>query len=126
MSRRGARRLLWIAALLTVPVPFYLGQPETAPVLRLAFLTGLLCSVAVAEGGRVLLTLCGLGFVQLLAWTALLRVGAGLVVRVSPDAARTPVALALVVGLCVVSTFEIYETALSSTRLYSSVWHLFE
>ena len=49
MSARNIRRLLFATALLAAPIPFYLGEPELAPVVRLAFLSALVASVFVAE-----------------------------------------------------------------------------
>jgi len=64
VSRTAARRWLWLAALATMPVPFYLGEIEWAPVLRLGFLTSLLSLVLAAEGGRTLIWIAGLGIIQ--------------------------------------------------------------
>ena len=130
MSPKSTRRLLWLLVLATLPVPYYLGQAETAPVLRLAFLTGLLSSVVVAEGGAATASIAGMGIAQTLGYALLLSLAARLLVRalgLLPSASlRRALLTSVSIGLCVASLFEIYETPLSSTRLRSSVWQLFE
>src|SRR5262245_65747727 len=81
VSRLAARRWLWLAALATMPVPFYLGEVEWAPVMRLAFLTSLLSLVMVAEGGSALIRLCTLGIMQTALYTGLFMLAAGLAAR---------------------------------------------
>ena len=129
-SRPRSQRLLWITALLVLPVPFYLGEPETAPVLRLVFLTGLLAAVLLAEGGGTLALLVGLGILQALAWAGALRLLAALMAhtieRVHAPAMRSAVVAAIALGLLAASLTEIYHTPLSSTRPRSSVLHVFE
>ena len=130
MTRKSTVRLLWLVSLATLPVPFYLGQLETAPVLRLAFLTGLLTSVVVVEGGTTTASIAGRGIAQILCYAGLLRLAAALLVRaleLLPSAHLRRAAVACVaIGLCVASLFPIYETPLSSTRLRSSVWQMFD
>jgi len=130
MTRKPTRRLLWLVALATLPVPYYLGQLETAPVLRLAFLTGLLSSVAVVEGGATTASIAGMGIAQTLGYAGILRLAAMLLVRALgflPSALlRRAVVACVAIGLCVASLFPIYETPLSSTRLRSSVWQMFD
>jgi hypothetical protein len=118
-------------ALATVPVPFYLGQPEFAPVLRLAFFELLLGSVFVTEGGGWMLTLwVGLGAVQIAVWSALLWLGVRLLwvgLRRAPTPIlRSAAAVAIAAALGAASLFPIYDTALSSTRDRSSLLQIFE
>lgn len=130
MTSRTARRLLFAVALLTLPVPFYLGELEHAPVVRLLFLSGLLGAVALAEGGRTLPLLAGLGILQTVLYAGLLWIfAAGLswlsgVLR--PAALRGALIFSLLAALLLVSLFEIYDTPLSSTRPRSNLVHLFE
>jgi len=130
LSPGNTRRLLFATALLAAPVPFFLGEPELAPVLRLAFLSTLVARVFVAEGGSTTGTLLGIGLVQLFVWTGLLFLATGLVARVldrlSTDRARVATIAALVVGLLGASLGDLYDTPLSSTRARSSLLHLFE
>ncbi len=130
MTRSTARRLLWIVVLTTLPVPFFLGEPELAPVLRLAFLTGLLGAVLVTEGGSTLAALVGLGAAQTLGYGLLLWLSAALVARVL-EGFRAPAARGVVLAILAISLFaaslsEIYETPLSSHRARSSLFQIFE
>ena len=130
MSRKAVRRLLFVVALLTVPIPFYLGEPELAPVLRLAFITSLMGRVLLAEGGGTLATLVGLGAAQILVWGGLLFVASALLawridrLRVAP--VRIAIVSAIAIGLLGVSLAPIYDTPLSSKRMRSNVLQLFE
>lgn len=130
MSTRNVRRLLYATALLTLPVPFYLGEPELAPVVRLAFLSGLITSVLVAEGGGVNAMLAGIGIVQVLVWAGLLFAAAALLARglarIPTAGVRTGVAAALAIALFGASLTDLYDTPLSSSRARSNLFQLFE
>jgi hypothetical protein len=126
VSKRAARWLLFATALLTLPVPFYLGEPELAPVVRLAFLTGLVTTVFAAEGGGVMASLAGIGWVQLLAWSALLFGAAAAIAQVGSRRLRAGIAAALCLALFAASFTERYDTPLSSTRARSNLFQLFQ
>lgn len=130
MTRRTARRLLLAAALLTLPVPFYLGEVELSPVVRLAFLSSLLSSVALAEGGSTLRLLAALGVVQTLLYALLLWAFAALLAWLlgvlRPAALRGALVASLAIALLAMSLLPIYQTPLSSTRPRSNLVHLFE
>jgi hypothetical protein len=131
VSDRSIRRILWLVALLTAPVPFYIGQVELAPVLRLAFFTLLLGSVFATEGGGWMLALwVGLGVVQTAVWTSLLWLAVRLLwigLRRAPaQVLRPAVALAVVLAIGLASWFPIYDTALSSTHDRSSLLQIFQ
>ena len=116
--------------LATMPVPFYLGEIEWAPVLRLGFLTSLLSLVLAAEGGRTLVWIAGMGIFQTALYTGLFFLAAALAARGVERIGEPPLRVAAVgtaVFLLVVSSLlPIYQTPLSSTRLHSDLWHLFE
>jgi len=130
VSRRTARRWLWVAALVTMPVPFYLGALEWAPVLRLAFLTGLVGLVVAAEGGSTTMLLGLLGVVQVALYAGLFFLAAGLAARALERIRSAPLraaALGTAIFLLGASALmPIYETPLSSTRLRSNVLQIFE
>jgi hypothetical protein len=130
VSRTAARRWLWLAALATMPVPFYLGEVEWAPVMRLAFLTSLLSLVLVAEGGSALIRICTLGTMQTALYAGLFMLAAGLAARGMMRIREVPLRIAAV-GTAVFllfasATLPIYQTPLSSARLHSTLWQLFE
>jgi hypothetical protein len=130
VSRIAARRWLLFSALATMPVPYYLGETEWAPAMRLAFMTTLLSLVGVAEGGRALWQICALGILQTQFYFGLFYLSARLLARGVariPDPPLRVAAVGTAVFLLVVSSLlPIYETPLSSTRLHSDLWHLFE
>ena len=113
-----------------MPVPFYLGEVEWAPVMRLAFLTSLLSLVMVAEGGRALIRIGTLGILQTALYTGLFLLAAGLaargVVRIREPPLRVAAVGTAVFLLFASAPLPIYQTPLSSTRLHSNLWHLFE
>ncbi|MGI9432321.1 MAG: hypothetical protein ACR2PQ_08915 [Myxococcota bacterium] len=130
LTSRGARRLLWLALIFTVPIPFYLGALEIAPLARGLFLSFLVWGVVATEGVG--------GFQGLFALLAVVQmvVGAGLLWCVAALAARvmrgaTPATRAVAVGDLVVALIgfslqDVYRTPLSSTRPQSSLLSLFE
>jgi hypothetical protein len=130
VSQIAARRWLWLAALATMPVPFYVGEVEWAPVMRLAFITSLFSLVMMAEGGSALIRICTLGIMQTALYTGLFMLAAGLAARGVMRLREPPLRVAAVgtaVFLLVASSLlPIYETPLSSTQLRSDLWHLFE
>ena len=113
-----------------MPVPFFLGEVEWAPVIRLAFLTSLFGLVLAAEGGANLMWIAGMGIVQTAVYTGLFYLAAGLAARGVERIGEPPLRVAAVgtaVFLLVASSLlPIYQTPLSSTRLHSDLWHLFE
>ncbi|HKA15981.1 MAG TPA: hypothetical protein VKH41_13250 [Myxococcota bacterium] len=130
MTHTAARRWLWLAALATMPVPYYIGQVEWAPVLRLALLTSLFGLVMLAEGGRSVILFSALGLLQTAIYTGLFFLAAGLVARGIARISEPPLRIAAV-GTAVFLLFAssllpIYQTPMSSTRMRSDLWHVFE
>ena len=131
VSRAMSRRLLWLVALFTLPVPYYLGGFEIAPAARLLFLTSIVLAVVATEGvagfhGSFVL----LGTVQSLLWLLILYGGAALIAyglhRFAREAARAPVLALLAAVLLLASLFEIYQTPISSHAPHSSLAGLFD
>jgi hypothetical protein len=126
----AARRWIWLAALATMPVPFYIGQVEWAPVLRLAFLTVLFGLVALAEGGRSVILFSSLGLAETALYTMAFFLAASLaaraITRLSEPFLRIAAVGTAVFLLFASSLLPIYQTPMSSTRMRSDLWHLFE
>jgi hypothetical protein len=123
--------VLFAAAALALPLPYYLGEIERAPLLRLAFFTGIFGRVFVAEGGRGMTGLFfGLGLAQLLLYALLLRLGAGLLARslfrVGAPRLRTALFAAVALALVGAGFSPLYDTPLSSSRGRSNLLGLFE
>lgn len=131
LSRRAAGRVLFAAAALALPLPWYLGEIEHAPWLRLAFFTALFGSVFAVEGGGGTTGLFfALGVAQTLLYGAALRLAAALVARALAGVPRPVWRTALVAGIALAivgaGLFPIYDTPLSSRRARSSLFELFE
>ena len=129
MSRRAVRTWLWIAALVTIPVVYLVPETERAPTLRLAFITAIMSAVYLTEGAGMLLLAGLMATLQLVIWSLLLFAGAAIVSRPLmklPHITRTVVTLTLVAVMIGASFFEIYYTPISSTRMRSSLLHVFE
>ena len=131
VSRATSRRLLWLVALFTVPVPYFLGGFEVAPVARLLFLTAIILAVVATEGvagfhGSFVL----LGSVQSLLWLLILYGGAALLAfslhRFAREAARAPALALLAAALLLASLFEIYQTPISSRSSQTNLAGLFD
>ena len=79
LSRRATGRLLFAAAVIALPLPWYLGEVERAPLVRLAFFTGIFGRVMLAEGATGTTRLFfGLGVAQLVLYATALRLLAAL------------------------------------------------
>lgn len=126
LSRRATGRVLFLAAAAALPLPWYLGEAESAPLVRLAFFTSLFGSVLALEGGgRTTALLFGLGLAQTLGWGAALRLAAALVARalagLRSSAWRATIVAALAIGMLGAGLLPIYHTPLSSVRARSSL-----
>ena len=113
-----------------MPVPFFLGEVEWAPVIRLAFLTSLFGLVLAAEGGRTVILFSTLGALQTALYMGLFFLvatfAARAIERISQPVLRSAAVGSAVLLLFVSSLLPIYQTPLSSSRLRSDLWHLFE
>jgi hypothetical protein len=123
--------VLFAAAALALPLPWYLGEVESAPWLRLAFFTSLLGSVLVVEGAHGTTGLFfGLGLAQTILYGAALRLAAALLARalagLRAPAWRGAIVAALAIGMLGAGLLPIYRTPLSSSRARSSLFGLFE
>lgn len=131
LSRRAIGRVLFVAALIALPLPWYLGEVERAPWLRLAFFTGILGSVFVTEGaGGTTRLFFGLGVAQLILYGAALRLAAALVARALAGLRSPTWRASIVVGIAIAllgaGFLPIYDTPLSSRRTHSSLLGLFD
>jgi hypothetical protein len=131
MSRRALALLLWLAFLVTVPVPFFLVETGFEPVAALVMKLGFTLVLIAADGGAGAITLSAwiLGVQTVLAIAAL-WVLAGVSVRAiarafrgRPSAAVFALAAALVVVAC---TLPIYRTPFRQGGLYSTLPQVFE
>ncbi len=130
-SRRTSGLLLYLALLLTLPVPYYLGAVEVAPVARLLFLSGLVLGVVATEGvAGYQGAFAGLAAVQSLLWPLLLLALARILVRVLergvPARWRAGTLGLALLALGIVGLLPIYSTELSSQGASSSLVQLLD
>lgn len=113
-----------------MPVPFFLGELEWAPVVRLAFFTGMLTALMVADGGGFTTIFGVLGLVQTALYVALFYLAVSFAVKGIQRVGSPPMQVAavgtVIFLLGVSSLLPLYETPLSSTRARSAIWHIFE
>lgn len=113
MSQEASRRILWLSALLTVPVPFWAfegGRAPTAWLFELAAFTGALLW---SEGGTVVALAFSLFLGEALLATGVLyllaRLATRALARTGGDPRGSRVAL-VVLLLLLLSCLEIYRT----------------
>jgi hypothetical protein len=131
MRPRIALWILWIAAALLVPLPFFLVETGTVPAARLLMLgsVGLqLIAVEGSQGAVGIATLLLLG--QALLYLAVFRVVIAWVLRPlrhrSPKTVALATAVAVLVGIAAASTFEIYRTPFRTRSLHANILHVYE
>jgi hypothetical protein len=106
----AARRLLFLAAVAFLPVPYWAVEVERGPVVRLLLLAGMTGAAAVGEPGGVISIVAGALVAQSLLWLGALAVLSRLVVRWLP-ASRRGVGVAAVAGvLAALALFPVYHT----------------
>jgi len=116
VTLEATRRILWIALLVAVPVPYWVLEAGWVPTIWLFELAGFTIAVLVTEGGSIVSLITGLFVVEALLATAglyvLARLTAPVLYRVLPDAWRTGAVVAAVVALLGTSLFRVYATPL--------------
>ena len=131
MSRRALARILWLALLLTAPVPFFLVEIGIEPVAAMIQKLGVTLVLIAADGGAGAITLSAwiLGAQALLA-ALVLWLSAHVAARAIVRAARgraTVVVLAIVAALFVVAfTVPVYRTPFRTGGLYGTLPQVFE
>jgi ABC-type proline/glycine betaine transport system permease subunit len=112
MTLPAARRLLWITALATVPVPIWIFEPARVPVLWVAQISSYGVALWVSETASISVrVLAALGIVQTLAWAGVLYVVVRLVSRrLVPPAWRGIAVASLVTALVAAALLPIYRT----------------
>lgn len=116
MSNTLIRRLLWLALVVALPVPYWLFEPGRVPTLFLGELSAFVLAMLVREGGMVTSVVATLFVTQTLLFLALTwvvaRVVTRLIARVEPDGTRTATALVTIVLLLCASLLPLYRSPL--------------
>jgi hypothetical protein len=131
MRPRTARWILWIAAALLVPLPFFLVETGTVPAARLLMLGSVTLMLIAVEGGQGAV---GIAAALLLAQAILYLVALWLLVTalLRPLRHRSPKTIALatgatlLIGIVLATTFEIYRTPFRTRSLHATVLHVYE
>lgn len=127
MSRRATRRLLWLAALLLIPLPYLVAADGAVPAVRFALLGGVAAAYAgLVNGSGVAWPLSALLLGHALVYALALWAGAALLARVLPARLRGAVAALLVVaGFGVALAFDVYHTPFAADAARTSWLGLF-
>jgi hypothetical protein len=110
LSAVAARRVLLLAAVLLLPVPYWAIEVERAPVARLLFITAVTAAAAISEPGGAVSIVAPLLAAESLLWLLALAVAARLAVRWLPERRRTAAVALAVAALVVVSLLPVYHT----------------
>lgn len=126
MSPRAIRWLLWLAALVALPLPLFGISAATVPALHQLQLGALALAFTVLERAQGIGPLIATLFLaQGLLWSALLFAAAVLAARALarlPPLARTRLTLfVIVLGLALASAQPVYRTPYSSRSAESSL-----
>lgn len=131
MSPRVARLLLWAAAALLVPLPFFLAQSGHVPAARIAMLGAITAAVAVVEGTHGMVAVAAaMLLAQALVYLLLQRIAAGLLVRLLgrlAPGALLPATLALVLlGAALSAGLDLYRDPFRARGLHANVLSVYE
>ncbi len=117
MSPKLIRRLLWLALVVALPVPYWLFETGRVPTLFLGELSAFVLAMLVSEGGMVTSVVATLFVIQTLLFLALTWVVARLLTRliarsVHADGTRTAVVLVTIVLVLSASLLPLYRSPL--------------
>ena len=127
---RGTLWTLWVALLLTVPLPYWAIEVGLVPDASLIALGLVTVGASIVEGGDVLPLLALVLTVQALAWAGLLFLVARFVTRRigrrRSVLTQRALATVLVCGLATMSLFEVYRAPFSAsgprTNVLGAFW----
>ena len=130
MSIRWTKWTLWIAFVLTVPVPYFMVETGWVPTARLFLFAALSTAVVVTEPGSGSGMIAGLFLVQAVAYGIVLfglaRFGARMTQRIAREQLRLIVIVLVVAGLFAGSLFPVFKTPLSNSGRRASLFGIFQ
>ena len=113
MSPRSSRRILWLFALLTVPMPFWAFEGGRAPTVWLLELAAFTGALLLSEGGTVTAIAFSLFLGEAILGGALLylvaRIATRLLARPATGVPRASL-IAIVTALLLLSALDVYRT----------------
>ena len=128
LSRTQAAWLLWVAALLLVPMPYMIIGEGSVPVVRFALL-GVVSTAyaALVDGSGVAWPLTALLLLHVLLSAGLLAIVAYLLASALPARSRFPtVAVMIAVGFVIALQFDVYRTPFDDAAIHSNWIGLFQ
>jgi len=128
VSRARAAWLLWIAAVLLVPLPYFVIADGSVPAVRFALMTAIAAAYAtLIDGSGVAWPLVTILALHLVVSAAVLAAGATVVAAVIPERVRGRVVVALVVaGFAVALSVDAYRTPFDDVHATASWLGLFQ
>ena len=130
MSTNLIRRLLWLALLVALPVPYWLFETGRVPTLWLGELTAFVLAMLLSEGGMVTRIVATLFVVQTLLFVGVTWVIARYASRwiggLRSENGRTAAAVAAIVVLLGIALLPIYRSPLVAGGDAVNVVRLFE
>ncbi len=122
MSRRAARRLLWVAAALLLPLPYLVTAEGAVPIVRFVMLGSITAAYsALVDGSGVAWVFTALMLGHALVYALVLWAAAALVARVVPTRVRGVLVAALVgAGVAGAFAFEPYHTPFAAESAWTS------
>jgi hypothetical protein len=130
MSTIVIRRLLWLALLVALPVPYWLFESGRVPTLWLGELTAFVLAMLLSEGGMVTRIVATLFVVQTLLFVGLTwllaRYAARWIGGLRSESGRTAVAVGAIVLLLAAALLPVYRSPLVAGGDAVNVIRLFE
>lgn len=130
MSTKLIRRLLWLALLVALPVPYWLFESGRVPTLWLGELTAFVLAMLLSEGGMVTRIVATLFVGQTLLFVGLTwliaRFASRWIGTLRSESGRTTVVVAAIVLLLGVALLPIYRSPLVAGGDAVNVIRLFE
>lgn len=116
MSTTVTRRLLWLAFVVALPVPYWIFESGRVSTLWLGELTAFVLAMLISEGGMVTWVVAALFVAQTALFLGLTWVAARIVTRqiqrLRADGARTTATLATILVLFVAALLPLYRSPL--------------
>jgi hypothetical protein len=122
----AARRVLWLAALFLIPVPYWAIEVERAPVARLVLLAAVTGAAMLAEPGGVGSIVGGALVAQAILWLVVWAVVARLVERRLGAATRGTAVALIVATLLVIALLPVYRTPFARTGPRTNLLGIFQ
>ena len=127
MGRKQAIRWLWLALVLTLPLPYWALEWGFAPPVRMLFLGALVLGFVLSGPSTLSLLFSGLYLVQGLVWLGGTRLLAGFVVRRLAGAGEVAPGrlVAALAALVVLALLPVYQLPMSSAEHQTNWFGLF-